>query len=206
MIEQAGRDTEAHGVVTCGERLSQWSGGDNDSQLCILSDLSEDNTLDDQHRGEAYRVRGRIYRQLVRYDEALADFTRAIDLDPKADWAIASRGVTYRQMGRYKDALTDLTRAIDLAESGWTYYQMALVGLVRGWAHDAQSNYSVLFTSNVSRFSQTRATAGDDSRSPSTSWRWACPMRPSSRSARASNWALAQTRSWMRYETSKTFR
>lgn len=25
---------EAHGVVTCGERLSQWSGEDNDSHLC----------------------------------------------------------------------------------------------------------------------------------------------------------------------------
>lgn len=145
---------------------------DNDSQLCMLSDLIEDNTLDDQHRSEAYRIRGRLYRQLVRYNEALtdlnraidldpqadraiahrghtyrrmgryedalADFTRAIDLDPQSDWAIAGRDETYRLMGRYEDALADLTQAIDLDEDGWTYYQMALVRLSQGRAHDAR--------------------------------------------------------------------
>ena len=37
------------------------------------------------HRGETYRLTGR-------YEEALADFTRAIELDPGDAWAIASRG------------------------------------------------------------------------------------------------------------------
>jgi tetratricopeptide (TPR) repeat protein len=31
-----------------------------------------------------------------RYEEALADLSQAIDLDPTSDWAIASRGETYR--------------------------------------------------------------------------------------------------------------
>ena len=31
-----------------------------------------------------------------RYDEALADFNRAIELDPSDAWAIGSRGQTYR--------------------------------------------------------------------------------------------------------------
>ena len=49
-----------------------------------------------------------------RYDEALADFTRAIELDPEDAWTIASRGETYRLMGRYDEALADFTRAIEL--------------------------------------------------------------------------------------------
>jgi tetratricopeptide (TPR) repeat protein len=156
MIEQAGRDTEARSILTCGERLSQWSGQDNDSQLCMLSDLAEDNTLDDQHRSEAYRLRGRIYRQLVRYDEALTDLTRAIDLDPKSDRAIADRGETYQAMGRYEEALTDLTRAIDLdpkyhwaiADRGETYrlmgrYEEALTDLTRAIDLDPKYHWAI---------------------------------------------------------------
>jgi tetratricopeptide (TPR) repeat protein len=138
MIEQAGRDTEAHTVLTCGKLLSRWSDEDTDNQLCVLSDLAADTTLDDQHRSIAYRERGRIYSKLGRYEEALADFTRAIDLDSKSSGAIAHRGETYRQMKRYEEALADLTRAIDLDESGWTYYQMALVSFARDRDHDAR--------------------------------------------------------------------
>ena len=46
-----------------------------------------------------------------RYGEALADYSRAIELDPRNAWAIASRGETYGRMGRYDEALADLTRA-----------------------------------------------------------------------------------------------
>jgi tetratricopeptide (TPR) repeat protein len=51
---------------------------------------------------------------MERYDEALADLNRAIELDPSAGWAIGSRGQTFQAMERYDEALADLTRAIDL--------------------------------------------------------------------------------------------
>ena len=51
---------------------------------------------------------------MERYDDALADFTNAIALNPKYAWAIAHRGVTYREMERYDEALADLTNAIAL--------------------------------------------------------------------------------------------
>ncbi|MGF2036511.1 MAG: tetratricopeptide repeat protein, partial [Nostoc sp. CmiVER01] len=46
--------------------------------------------------------------------EALQDFDRAIELNPKDDWAIACRGETYRSMKRYPEALQDFDRAIEL--------------------------------------------------------------------------------------------
>ena len=52
-----------------------------------------------------------------RYDDALADFTRAIELDPRDAGALASRAQTYRLMGRYDDALADFTSAIELDPS-----------------------------------------------------------------------------------------
>jgi tetratricopeptide (TPR) repeat protein len=62
---------------------------------------------------------------MERYDEALADFTRAIDLAPKYAWAITDRGETYRLMERYDEALTDFTRAIEIDPTD----EFALTGL-----------------------------------------------------------------------------
>ena len=76
--------------------------------------------------------RGETYRQMDRYEQALADFDKGIELDPGWQWVIAHRGETYRQMGRYEQALADFDKAIELdPSSGWviahrgeTYRQM----------------------------------------------------------------------------------
>jgi regulator of sirC expression with transglutaminase-like and TPR domain len=41
--------------------------------------------------------------------EALADFNRAIELDPDDRWAIGRRGEIYREMDRYGEALADFS-------------------------------------------------------------------------------------------------
>ena len=46
--------------------------------------------------------------------EALADFGRAIELNPNLAGAFGSRGIIFRLMGRYADALADFSRAIEL--------------------------------------------------------------------------------------------
>ncbi|MGK7907510.1 MAG: tetratricopeptide repeat protein, partial [Synechococcus sp.] len=52
-----------------------------------------------------------------RYEEALADYNRAIELNPDDAWAIGSRGQAYRAMERYDEALEDFTRALELDPS-----------------------------------------------------------------------------------------
>jgi tetratricopeptide (TPR) repeat protein len=47
---------------------------------------------------------------MKRYDEALTDYNRAIELGPGNSRAIASRGETYRLMKRYDEALADYSR------------------------------------------------------------------------------------------------
>ena len=51
---------------------------------------------------------------MSRVPGAIADLTRAIELDPELAWAIAERGEAYRLMGRHEDAIADLTRAAGL--------------------------------------------------------------------------------------------
>jgi tetratricopeptide (TPR) repeat protein len=66
------------------------------------------------------------------YEEALADFTRAIELDAQDIETIGLRGNTYLRMGQYEEALADLSRAIELNKRDWwsicdrgkTYWRM----------------------------------------------------------------------------------
>src|SRR6266567_3493855 len=51
------------------------------------------------------------------YDEALVDFTSAIQHDPDNSQAYINRSKVYKELRRYKEALADYERAIELAKS-----------------------------------------------------------------------------------------
>jgi tetratricopeptide (TPR) repeat protein len=71
-----------------------------------LASVSHSSSTDIE-RGETYRLMGR-------YDEAIAGYTRAIDLDTTRAWVVAERGETYQLMERCDEAIADFNRAIDL--------------------------------------------------------------------------------------------
>jgi tetratricopeptide (TPR) repeat protein len=59
---------------------------------------------------------------LARYEEAVADLSRAVELDPEDTGALAERGEAYRLMGRYEEAVTALSRGIGLdPEHAWAF-------------------------------------------------------------------------------------
>jgi tetratricopeptide (TPR) repeat protein len=58
--------------------------------------------------------RGLTYPMMDREDDALADFSRAIELDPLGAMAYACRGLVCEAMGREEDAAADYSRAIEL--------------------------------------------------------------------------------------------
>jgi len=62
----------------------------------------------------AIASRGQAYLTLKRYDQALADLNRAIELDPDDAEAIGSRGQACRLLGREEEALADFARATEL--------------------------------------------------------------------------------------------
>ncbi|HRX59556.1 MAG TPA: tetratricopeptide repeat protein, partial [Eubacteriales bacterium] len=59
---------------------------------------------------------------LKRYEEALADKTKAVELEPGNAGYYDSRGTTLHKMGRYEEALTDATKAIELEPGNAGYY------------------------------------------------------------------------------------
>jgi tetratricopeptide (TPR) repeat protein len=62
----------------------------------------------------AYLCRAAMYSKLQRYPEALADGSRAIELDPKEATAWYNRGNTYGKLGQPAKAIADYSRAIEL--------------------------------------------------------------------------------------------
>ena len=61
----------------------------------------------------ALTTRGNIYRNLERYDEAMADIERAIELNSDYYWAYYSRGLLYKELGKRKKAKSDFAYACD---------------------------------------------------------------------------------------------
>ena len=67
-----------------------------------------------QDEAVGYSNLGNNYYGIGDYQEAIKDFDRAIELDPKLAGAYWGRGKTYHELGDYQEAIKDFDRAIEL--------------------------------------------------------------------------------------------
>ena len=67
--------------------------------------------------------RGKTYFYDKNYPAAVADATRAIEIDPTLASAYNLRGIALRHMGDPRKALADLDRAVELAPNEDNYFQ-----------------------------------------------------------------------------------
>jgi tetratricopeptide (TPR) repeat protein len=88
--------------------------------------LEPDNT---DTLAQAYVNRGFRYDELGRFDEAIADFTAAIELEPDNTdilaLAYAVRGFGYDELGRVDEAIADWTVVIGLLPADHELAQFA---------------------------------------------------------------------------------
>ena len=63
---------------------------------------------------EEYHNRGNEYMELEKYYEAIAEYSKAIKLNPDDADAYYNRGIAYRKLGNYKDAIVDYSSAIKI--------------------------------------------------------------------------------------------
>jgi hypothetical protein len=61
-----------------------------------------------------YNQRGAAYSMMEDFDKAIADYTRALELDKTLALAYRNRGSAYLSKGQHKEAVADCTAAIDL--------------------------------------------------------------------------------------------
>ena len=80
---------------------------------------------------QAYFDRGVASRNKVDFDSAIAEFTKAIQLDPKFARAYFARGLVYQDKGDTDRAIADFTRVIELDPLPLKIRKAGLVQLLR---------------------------------------------------------------------------
>ena len=89
-----------------------------------------------------YTNRGNKLFQLKRYDEAIADFSKAIAAYPDDELVYGSRAKAYYFLGKYQEALRDYDRAIALkSDNKRFYYDRALTHRALGNLDAAQEDF-----------------------------------------------------------------
>ena len=168
MLRQAAEDAEAEAVGEWGRRLEEYLRLDADQGLVqAMTALINDAALPTKAAGNALQTRGRGLYLLGRDEEALADFTLAVQLEPQDRQAWAYRGDAYRWLGRFDEALADFEKAVGLDPSyGWaiasrgeTYrrmgrYEQAMDDFDRAIA--LNPNHSYAFASRGETYRRTR--------------------------------------------------
>ena len=77
-------------------------------------------------KGDSYADRGKL-------NEAIAEYTKAIELKPNFVEAYNNRASVYTEMGEYDKAITDCTKAIELdPQSTIPYYNRSIAYLYNG--------------------------------------------------------------------------
>ncbi len=62
----------------------------------------------------AYNNRGLAYAKKGQYDQAISDFTKALEINPRFTAAYYNRGSTYFEKGQYDKAWEDVYKVQDL--------------------------------------------------------------------------------------------
>ncbi|MEO0982179.1 MAG: tetratricopeptide repeat protein [Pseudomonadota bacterium] len=87
------------------------------------------DTLDQQSRAGTHVNRGVLRMRAGYYDDAIADFERALDMRPELGEAFLNRGAAHIYRKDYVSALPDLNQAIDLNSRNLfaAYYNRGIV-------------------------------------------------------------------------------
>ncbi|MFJ1914108.1 tetratricopeptide repeat protein [Streptomyces sp. NPDC088147] len=115
VLAEAGTDTDDEAAREWGRRLVTALDDAKEGVRVALGLLLDRPGLDTRGRAAAHTVRGRELREAGGYTQALAEYDRALALDPDEPSAYYGRGYTHQLDGRLDVALVDLRRADELA-------------------------------------------------------------------------------------------
>src|SRR3982074_2042224 len=79
--------------------------------------IAANGTLQAKRKGGGgdHMAKGAELAQQKQYDAAVAEFTQAIEADPKDPRTYTNRGTAYRASGKFAEAMADFSKAIEVA-------------------------------------------------------------------------------------------
>ena len=91
-----------------------------------------------------FNNRGIIYGKKGQYDQAISDFNKAIEINPRYAEAFYNRGIIYGKKGQYDQAISDLNKAIEInPRYALAYYNKATACEKVGRIREAVEAYRV---------------------------------------------------------------
>ena len=92
----------------------------------MIEDYTQKINSDPENAAAYYNKRGVCYYNKGDYDQAIADCTKAIEVDPNYHNAYDNRGVSYHKKEMYGKAIEDYSKAIELNPSyANSYYNLS---------------------------------------------------------------------------------
>lgn len=94
----------------------------------LFSHASAQQKQNEPKDAKFYIDRGIAYGEKGQFDQAVDDFTKALEIAPRSTGAYYNRGIAYMNKGRFDWAIDDLTKAleIDPKSAGDYYYNRAI--------------------------------------------------------------------------------
>lgn len=69
-----------------------------------------------------YKLRAETYVRLNRHPDAIADYSKVIEINPKDESAYGRRGFLYSEQQKYTEAIADFTKIIELNPKDFNAY------------------------------------------------------------------------------------
>lgn len=80
----------------------------------LFSCASSQPKQDELRDAKSYNNRGAAFGEKGQYDQAISDFSKAIEIDARYSKAYNNRGIVYRLKGQYDRAILDFNKAIEI--------------------------------------------------------------------------------------------
>jgi Tfp pilus assembly protein PilF len=92
----------------------------------LFSYASAQQKQDEPKDAKLYIDRGIAYEEKAQFDQAVDDFTKALEIDPKSADAYYHRGIGYVKKGQYRWAIDDFNKALEIdPKNAGAYYNRA---------------------------------------------------------------------------------
>ena len=96
------------------DALPDCTQGSGDTGIAACTRLLQTPGLSPADRARAFNGRGILWKRKGDYDRAIADYTAALQLNPRYVFAYYNRGIGHSDKGDYPRAIDDFTQAIHL--------------------------------------------------------------------------------------------
>ncbi len=141
ILTDAGRDADQADLWEWGQRLLDGIQGTDLTGYfsCLISYADLEPVI----LRVALEERAAQHARAGRYEDAVADYDRIIDLDPGILLAFRARSRAYALMRRYREALADFNRVIELSpDNSWTISDRGIIFRLMGRYPEALADFN----------------------------------------------------------------